>query len=121
LDDSGNSTPLKDAAPVIRKIEEIRAGARGGLVQGAFNDGDEGVQVLAVGQKHGYSAVTNKRGEFRIRVPPGSYSLKFEKAGWSFEKDLFSYEDPNHFRLRTAAAHRFSWMQSNRESDRRSA
>ncbi len=39
--------------------------------------------------------VTDKNGEFKIHVPAGKYEVHPIRTGWSFTKNMFSYEDPS--------------------------
>jgi hypothetical protein len=55
--------------------------------------------VLVAGSGRQYEQRTNKYGGFRIHVQPGQYKLSFEKPDWSFERNLFSYEDPDNVRI----------------------
>jgi hypothetical protein len=101
LDGCGNSMPLTEATAILRKIEAIQTthgSPQSGLIQGTV-DGLEGVRVLVAGSGRQYEQTTNKYGGFRIHVPPGQYKLSFEKPDWSFERNLFSYEDPDNVRI----------------------
>ena len=105
LDGCGNSMPLTEATAILRKIEIIQttqANPQSGLIQGTV-DSLEGVRVFAVGSGRQYERTTNKYGRFRIPVPPGQYRLTFEKPDWSFEMDLFSYEDPSDIRIQNGS------------------
>jgi hypothetical protein len=102
LDGRGNSAPLMKSARVLRIIDKIQTSPQSGLIQGTVDD-LEGVRVVAAGSERQYERTTNKYGGFSIHVPPGQYKLTFAKPDWSFERNLFSYEDPSDIRIQNGS------------------
>ncbi|HEX3377903.1 MAG TPA: carboxypeptidase-like regulatory domain-containing protein, partial [Candidatus Acidoferrales bacterium] len=96
----GNSTPIDDAQFALKVIKRLKD-RQGGVIQGLVTDGGfpsrtdvSRVDITVSGEKHEYKTVTNRKGEFKIYVPPGHYSVVPSRAGWKFTIDILSYEDP---------------------------
>ena len=100
LDGCGNSGPISDAKAILQQIAAIRASNEGGVIHGvisqqALSDPVSDVHVEARGPNGRYTATTNSKGEFEIKVPAGHYAVSAMKAGFSFATADFSYENPN--------------------------
>lgn len=99
LDSCGNSGPLNLAKASLSEIEAIKAARDGGVIYGvvsqqALSIPIPGVHVEAQGENGDYSATTNEKGEFQMKVPVGRYSIRAVEGGFSFTKADISYEDP---------------------------
>jgi hypothetical protein len=98
LDGCGNSGPASHA--VLKQIDAIQSshdesGAIHGVVSPAvLSVPTSGVRVEARGTNGVYTATTNAKGEFEIRVPAGKYVLRAIKKGFLFYAAEFSYENP---------------------------
>lgn len=104
LDGCGNSEPLPDSRGVLRTIDEIRDRGGNGFIDGLVtqdNDSDAlpGTIVEAVGSGGTFSATTNQKGEFELRVPAGKYLVRAVKTGFHFDRTDLSYEDPTDIRI----------------------
>jgi hypothetical protein len=100
LDGCGNSGPLSKAKGALEEIAVLQRRRGDGVIHGAVSEHDQpgpvsGILVEARGGGKVYTATTNARGEFEIKVPPGRYVVWAEKAGYSFGAADVSYEDPN--------------------------
>jgi len=98
----GNSAPLDQAAFALRVIEHLNE-RHGGLIQGLVIDGGyppsayseiAGIKIEVRGRRSQYTTVTNSKGAFKIHVPAGHYRVLPARPGWTFKKDIESYEDP---------------------------
>jgi hypothetical protein len=99
----GNSVPLENAGFALKVIESMNE-RHGGLIQGLIIDGGyprpvgntelAGITVEVRDEKNQYKTVTNSEGAFKIHVPPGRYTVSPVRSGWTFKKDIESYEDP---------------------------
>ncbi len=88
----GNSTDMTAgfAGQSIAELERLanRKPGDGGYIQGnvnndgSFDDGPEGVLVIAQGERNRYTALTGQRGAFKIHVPAGKYSVHGESKDW---------------------------------------
>jgi len=99
LDGCGNSGPLKDARAALDQIRIIKSDHDGGLIEGfvsteALSDMLPGVRVEVVGAGHRYATTTDAKGEFRVKVSPGRYSVHASLAGHSFEPAALTHENP---------------------------
>jgi len=104
LDGCGNSGPTSDAKAVLRQIAVIQASHEGGVIHGVISQQALSVPVSAVrvearGANGHYSATTNSKGEFEIKVPAGRYVVHAIKAGFLFTTADFSYENPNKIKI----------------------
>jgi hypothetical protein len=63
-----------------------------------------GVHIVATGKAGRYEATTNERGEFRIKVPAGQYSVVAFKSGMSFEEYFLGYEYPGNVQIEPGGA-----------------
>lgn len=104
LDGCGNSGPLDRAKIALDEIAEIQNRHGDGFIHGmvswqALSNPIAEVQVEARGKGGTYTAVTNAKGEFVIRVPPGRYVVRAFKAGLSFAGADISYTDPKDVRI----------------------
>jgi hypothetical protein len=103
LDGCGNSGPLSHASKALAEIATIKTVHGGGVIHGVVGESLStplsGVRVEAVGKTGHYEATTNEKGEFQIDVPAGQYVVHALKSGLSFDKDDFSYEDPEHIQI----------------------
>jgi hypothetical protein len=104
LDGCGNSGPLDQAKMALDEIARIKARHGDGIIHGvvswqALSNPMPRVRVEAHGTSGTYTATTNAKGEFEIRVPPGRYVVHASKAGFSFSGAVLSYSDPNDVRI----------------------
>jgi hypothetical protein len=100
LDGCGNSGPLSMARKALGEIAKIKS-THDSLIQGVVSESAlsvpiSGVLVKAIGTAGSYAAMTDAKGEFRLKVAPGSYIVYALKRGLSFGKADISYEDPRH-------------------------
>jgi hypothetical protein len=102
LDGCGDSGPLPNSTDALREIDLIHAHPGTGFIHGEINprnssdDGAAaGVALEALGRNGVFKALTNHKGQFVIKVPPGRYRLRASKSGWSFATSEFSYENPS--------------------------
>lgn len=100
LDGCGNSGPVSGAKATLRQIAAIQASHNGGVIHGVISQQAQSVpvsdvQVEARGANRHYTATTNFKGEFEIRVPAGHYAVRAIKAGFSFATADVSYENPD--------------------------
>jgi phosphatidate phosphatase APP1 len=100
LDGCGNSGPVSGAKAVLEQIAVIQAHHdESGVIHGevseqALSDAVPGVHVEARGTNGLYTATTNAKGEFEIKVPAGRYTVRATAAGRSFDAADLSYENP---------------------------
>jgi hypothetical protein len=104
LDGCGNSGPIRQAKAVLRQIDQIRASHGGGVIHGVISQQAlsvpiSEVRIEAQGANGLYTATTNARGEFEIKVPAGQYTVRAIKKGFSFAAADFSYENPRALRI----------------------
>lgn len=104
LDGCGNSGPLAPAKAVLAQIDAIYEHREGGIIHGVVTQQMLsfpilGVRVEARGTSGRYIATTNAKGEFRIEVPAGRYTVRAIRAGVSFQTSELSYEDPDNVRI----------------------
>lgn len=104
LDGCGNSGPLTDAKTVLAQINAIRGHHDTGVIHGmvsaeALSAPFPRVRVEARGSGKRYAATTNAKGEFRMDVPAGRYTLRATASGFSFHTADFSYENPQNVRI----------------------
>jgi len=98
LDGCGNSAPTSRAAAALSAIKAIQTGPGGSVIQGVVRTryGQtplSGMHVEAQGQDRRFAAITDKNGEFRMRVTPGRYTVKVIDAGRFFDYGELSYSD----------------------------
>ncbi len=101
LDGCGNSAPLANAKKVLDEIARIRAGKTREAIEGYVASEDplpETVTVKVEGTGKSRTVPVENR-EFKVRVEPGTYLVTPTAAGWSFNKDDFSYDDPQKIRI----------------------
>lgn len=97
----GNSAPINEAKFALKVIGASKD-RHGGVIQGLVTDGGgyppradlSGITVKVRSEQSEYKAVTNSKGEFKIHVPAGHYTVAPARRGWSFKKDFESYENP---------------------------
>jgi len=99
LDGCGNSGPLAGAKNALDEIETVRKRSGDGTIHGLVSEQAlsiplSGVRVEARGTNGVYTAVTDEKGRFEIKVPPGSYVVHASKAGLSFGPADLTYENP---------------------------
>jgi len=104
LDGCGNSGPVSGAKAVLQQIAAIQASHDGGVIHGvisqqALSTPVSDVHVEARGANGRYTATTNSKGEFEIKVPAGQYAVHAIKAGFSFVTADISYENPDKVRI----------------------
>lgn len=96
LDGCGNSAPMANAKKVLDEIARIRAGKTRESIEGYIASEDplpEVVTVKVEGEGKSRTVPVENR-EFKVRVEPGMYLVTPIAAGWMFNKDEFSYDDP---------------------------
>ena len=99
LDGCGNSGPLDRANAALSEIAAIKAARGGGVIHGvvseqALSDPIAGIHVEAEGPSGRYTATTNEKGEFELKVPAGRYAVVATEDGSLFGTADISYEDP---------------------------
>lgn len=99
VDSCGNSGPLNKAAVALSEIETIKSSKGEGTILGvvshqALSFPISGVHVEADGTGGKFVAISNGNGQFEMKVPPGSYSVKATDKTAVFSKADISYEDP---------------------------
>ncbi|MBZ5641846.1 MAG: carboxypeptidase-like regulatory domain-containing protein [Acidobacteriia bacterium] len=104
LDGCGNSSPLSEAKMALSEIALIKAAHRGGVIHGAVSEQAlstpiAGVHVEAQGTGGRYTATTNDKGEFQLKVPAGRYIVLANKEGSTFDTAFISYEDPRNIQI----------------------
>ena len=104
LDGCGNSGPLGGAKAALDQIRAIRHAHDGGVILGVVSEQAlsvpiGGVQVEAQGAGGNYSATTNAKGEFKIIIPAGAYTIRASKADERFDKADLSYADPHRVQI----------------------
>ena len=106
LDGCGNSGPLSAAKITLSQIAAVKTARGGGVIHGQVRGSEAlpatpipGVRVEASGTTSRYSAMTNEKGEFEIKVPAGQYVVRATRSGMTFDKADFSYEDPRRVRI----------------------
>jgi hypothetical protein len=95
LDGCGNSSPMAKAQKVLKEIGAIKAGKGHETILGFIASEEtlpEEMVVKIAGGKSRTILVENR--EFKVRVEPGTYVVTPVHPGWQFEKDAFSYDDP---------------------------
>ncbi|MGA2651131.1 MAG: carboxypeptidase-like regulatory domain-containing protein [Terracidiphilus sp.] len=108
IDGCGNSGPVSRSGPALREIDRLSNQQQGSLIAGNVSNETlssplEGIEVVARGNGKAYRASTNKKGNFRIQVPPGDYSLVPEDRLTSFKTYEMSYEDPKELKMQPGA------------------
>jgi hypothetical protein len=97
LDGCGNSGPLNGAAAALSAMAAIRsshdATISGIVSQQALSTPIAGVHVQAQQGQQRFETVTNDRGEFRFKVPPGLYSVRAVDSVRTFDVADISYDD----------------------------
>ncbi len=101
LDGCGNSGPTGQAGRVLEEVQQLRAGKSGGVIEGHVYryEAIAGVKILVRGDGRRFETVTNRKGEFKIRVPAGQYIASASLDKMSFVGDDFSYEDPQNIAI----------------------
>ena len=97
LDSCGNSGPLEESAEVLKGIDQMKE-QTGGTIQGVVWP-DPGATILVHGSQHTFKTTTDDKGEFKVQVPAGAYSVSVNHDGKRFEPDPLSYEDPKRLRI----------------------
>jgi hypothetical protein len=105
LDGCGNSGPLSKAGMALSEIAGIKAARGSGVIHGLVRGSEQlpevtipGVHVEAQGPTGRYAATTEK-GEFKIDVPAGRYTVRVIDQSRTFNAALFSYEDPSKIQI----------------------
>jgi hypothetical protein len=99
LDGCGNSGPLSGATVALEEIHMIQRRHGAGFIHGVVSPPVSGVSVEARGASGRYTATTNAKGDFEIKVPPGRYAVRATKTGFSFNTADFSYDNPQNIRI----------------------
>jgi hypothetical protein len=104
----GNSAELAEAGSALRSIQRLLKtmnSATGSDIWGRIRTPDPrargipGVRVIAEGEAHTYSVLSDRLGRFRIHVPPGKYAVRIVPprtvaAHWTITPFELSYYDP---------------------------
>jgi hypothetical protein len=100
LDGCGNSGPISKSAAALKEIDKITAAANGvgGTILGEVWL-EPGVTVIAKGAVGSFRATSDERGQFRIHVPAGVYSVQAMKRGARFAANDLSYELPRNVHI----------------------
>jgi hypothetical protein len=103
LDGCGSSGPLSRASVALSDIDLIKTAHDGGIIYGSvgremISKPFPGAQVEIQG-KRTYSAISDQKGEFEVRVPAGTYRVHVAADGFSFAKADISYADPEEIRI----------------------
>jgi len=106
LDGCGNSGLLSRAKATLHQIDLIQMVHDSGVIHGEITGihGETSIQpqrilVEARGAAGTYKATTNAQSQFQMEVPPGHYTVRAVKRGFSFVSADFSYENPHHLRV----------------------
>jgi hypothetical protein len=98
VDGCGNSGPLDQAQAALKEIDLIKTRHNDGMIHGVVR-AQAGVRVEARGMGGLYTARTNEKGEFQIRVPAGQYTVHAVARGFRFETADFGYENPRKIQI----------------------
>ena len=97
LDGCGNSGPITRAATALSAIRAIQTARGSSMIQGVVGGRGapllSGMHIEAQGQAGRFAAITNDKGEFRMSVPPGRYTVNVVAAGRFFDSRDLSYSD----------------------------
>ena len=98
FDGCGNSGPVARAASALRGIDQMKYLNGNALIAGTVSSHDlstplPDVELEARGSGKIYRASTDRKGRFRVEVPPGDYTLEPKGPDLSFEVFEMSYED----------------------------
>ena len=106
LDGCGNSGPLRKSRRALSVIEQLKTRHGDGFIHGVVSDeflsrGISDVHVNASGSAGVFTAVTNSKGRFEIKVPPGKYTVIADKDadGETFETAELSYLDSKNIQI----------------------
>ncbi|MFZ1083406.1 MAG: carboxypeptidase-like regulatory domain-containing protein [Terracidiphilus sp.] len=118
LDGCGNSGLIDNAGSALHEISAIKAMKyRDGLIQGIVSDQALAspipeVRVEAHGTAGNFAAETDKKGEFRINVPPGQYTVRaIDEDDVTYATFELSYNDPRKVRLEPGSAVQIQFIQ----------
>jgi len=100
LDGCGNSGPITKSAAALKEINKISAAinGEGGTISGEVWL-DPGVTVIAKGAIGSFRTTSDERGQFRIHVPAGVYSVQAIQRGTRFAANDLSYELPRNVHI----------------------
>ena len=93
LDGCGNSGPLRKSTKTLSDIANIET-TIGGDISGEVSS-DPGLSVVVRGTGGTYKTISDRKGNFRVHVPAGVYSVRAVERGAYFVVDDFSYEQPD--------------------------
>lgn len=114
IGDCGNSGFLEKSAEAIRQIEQIRKTKSGGEIAGRIGWGNapefEGVRIVAVGNERSYETKADSKGWFHIRVAEGTYRVRAEAPGRTFEAFDLTYDDPDHIVVQPGGCPQMQFM-----------
>ncbi len=99
IDGCGNSHPALASEVVLAIDGPHKAKPRPAMIEGmvstdSWTTGVPEVTIRAARNGRAFKAKTDAAGRFRMEVPPGTYKLRAEREGSSFERNPFSYENP---------------------------
>lgn len=125
LDGCGNSGLVRKASRALSEIAAIKAARDGGVIQGVVSNSTLSslipeVQVEADGASGHFKATTNKKGEFRMKVPTGQYTLRVvDEEDVTYATAEFSYEDPQKIQIECGGCAQAQFTQVARPSARK--
>ncbi len=107
LDGCGNSGPMSKAKAALAAIDAIEAATGGGVIHGIVSgeaaqdpsQGIAGIHIKIHGVNGNYTAITNAKGAFNVKVPAGEYRVRVVDSTRTFKKYFISYEDPDKVRI----------------------
>jgi hypothetical protein len=108
LDGCGNSGPVARSRRTLREVEILNEQRNIALIAGRVSYEGlsaplQGITVIARGNGKNYRVLTSKKGNFRITVPPGIYSLTPEDPHLAFKVSELSYEVPESLKMQSGS------------------
>ncbi len=105
IDSCGNSVELTLAGDTLHELQRVLSEIKSGVSDGYLNgrvvesaDTEAGVGGISLAVQDGvttHTAVTDKDGWFRLRVPAGKYTVKPETSSWLVSPYDLSYDRPD--------------------------
>lgn len=100
VDNCGNSKPVSRAHQALREIAQVGK-SPDGLIYGGLSPGPSGmdpslIMMTAVSASSKYQARLGVNGDFKLKVPPGTYRVVATARGHELKPDELSYKDPAH-------------------------
>jgi hypothetical protein len=100
----GNSSPAAKASSVSGQLDQLGHQGRSALISGMVSVYNlsgpmPDIQVIARSGGALYKGLTDRKGRFKIEVPPGDYTVEPVQPPLSFQVFELSYEDPRHLTM----------------------